>query len=87
MLLLSVPGVQEQHCKTLSHSVKLPAPRTPVYMSPEVLMKSKDRQGYDGRSVDVWASGILLFVMLMVRRGWEGGGVGIPTPGGAHCVM
>lgn len=56
-------------------------------MSPEVLMKSKDRQGYDGRSVDVWASGILLFVMLMVRRGWEGGGVGIPTPGGAHCVM
>lgn len=56
-------------------------------MSPEVLMKSKDRQGYDGRSVDVWASGILLFVMLMVRWGWEGGAMGIPTPDGIGAVM
>lgn len=37
---------------------------TPVYMSPE-LINGKNEKGYDGRSVDVWASGILLLVMLL----------------------
>lgn len=37
---------------------------TPVYMSPE-LINTKNEKGYDGRSVDVWASGILLLVMLL----------------------
>lgn len=36
---------------------------TPVYMSPELIKKSKG--GYDGRATDVWACGVLLYVMLL----------------------
>lgn len=36
---------------------------TPVYMSPEIIRTCAD--GYDGRKVDVWACGVLLFVMLL----------------------
>ena len=38
---------------------------TPVYMSPEVINNKNGQKGYDGRSVDIWASGILLLVMLL----------------------
>lgn len=38
---------------------------TPVYMSPELINQKGGQLGYDGRSVDVWASGILLLVMLL----------------------
>ncbi len=38
---------------------------TPVYMSPELINTKNGQRGYDGRSVDVWASGILLLVMLL----------------------
>ncbi|KAI8101424.1 hypothetical protein M9435_001530 [Picochlorum sp. BPE23] len=38
---------------------------TPVYMSPELINQGAKDKGYDGRSVDVWASGILLLVMLL----------------------
>ncbi len=40
---------------------------TPVYMSPELIhaKPGEANKGYDGRSVDVWASGILLLVMLL----------------------
>lgn len=38
---------------------------TPVYMSPELINTKAGQRGYDGRSVDVWASGILLLVMLL----------------------
>ena len=38
---------------------------TPVYMSPELMNQATKDKGYDGRSVDVWASGILLLVMLL----------------------
>jgi serine/threonine protein kinase len=37
--------------------------RTPVYMSPELI--TANGKGYDGRSVDIWASGVLLIVMLL----------------------
>lgn len=37
--------------------------RTPVYMSPELIQSNG--KGYDGRSVDIWASGVLLIVMLL----------------------
>lgn len=37
---------------------------TPVYMSPE-LISSKRGRGYDGRKADIWASGVMLFVMLL----------------------
>ena len=42
--------------------------RTPVYMSPEQLSQDNGNQGYLGSAVDVWASGVLLIVML-VREG------------------
>lgn len=35
---------------------------TPEYMGPELI---SGRTGYDGKKVDVWASGVLLFVMLL----------------------
>ncbi len=34
-------------------------------MSPELIGNREDTKGYDGRLVDVWASGILLIVMLL----------------------
>ena len=39
--------------------------RTPVYMSPELINSRNGAKGYDGRHVDVWASGVLLIVMLL----------------------
>lgn len=33
---------------------------TPSYMAPEITMKKE----YDGKTVDMWALGVLLFVML-----------------------
>ncbi|GMH37429.1 hypothetical protein BSKO_05302 [Bryopsis sp. KO-2023] len=38
---------------------------TPVYMSPELISSKRGRMGYDGRKADVWASGVMLFVMLL----------------------
>jgi serine/threonine-protein kinase SRK2 len=35
---------------------------TPEYMAPDLI---SGRSGYDGKKVDVWASGVLLFVMLL----------------------
>lgn len=35
---------------------------TPEYMGPELI---SGRTGYDGKKVDVWASGVLLFVILL----------------------
>ena len=39
--------------------------RTPVYMSPELINSRDGAKGYDAQSVDVWASGVLLIVMLL----------------------
>jgi len=36
-----------------------------VYMSPELINNRNGAKGYDGRHVDVWASGVLLIVMLL----------------------
>jgi len=39
---------------------------TPVYMSPELINSSRGAErGYDGALADVWASGVLLIVMLL----------------------
>ncbi|EIE25720.1 kinase-like protein [Coccomyxa subellipsoidea C-169] len=38
---------------------------TPVYMSPELINSRNGAKGYDGKQVDVWASGVLLIVMLL----------------------
>lgn len=36
---------------------------TPVYMSPQMIHKSAE-EGYDAQKADVWACGVLLFVMM-----------------------
>ena len=36
---------------------------TPMYMAPEILLSSKS-QGYEGFPVDIWSSGISLYIML-----------------------
>eukprot|EP01025_Chloroclados_australasicus_P047534 TRINITY_DN533_c0_g1_i1.p1 TRINITY_DN533_c0_g1~~TRINITY_DN533_c0_g1_i1.p1 ORF type:complete len:422 (-),score=65.27 TRINITY_DN533_c0_g1_i1:537-1802(-) len=38
---------------------------TPVYMSPQLVNTRNGDRGYDGTKADVWASGVLLFVMLL----------------------
>ncbi|KAG1655320.1 hypothetical protein FOA52_006619 [Chlamydomonas sp. UWO 241] len=38
---------------------------TPVYMSPQLIISKETNEGYDGRKADIWACGILLFVMLL----------------------
>ena len=51
-----------------------------MYMSPEQLSQDNGSHGYLGSAVDVWASGVLLIVMLVSHRwsspvmsiGWEG---------------
>ena len=38
---------------------------TPLYMSPEILLSNKNnKKGYKGFPVDIWASGIALYIML-----------------------
>ena len=44
---------------------RCPARSTPVYMAPELIHSRDGGHGYDGKQVDVWASGILLIVMLL----------------------
>ena len=39
--------------------------RTPVYMAPEINDKARKDKGYNAQMVDVWASGVLLIVMLL----------------------
>lgn len=41
---------------------------TPVYMSPELIGAKHGRMGYNGQKADVWATGVLLFVMLLGKN-------------------
>ena len=38
---------------------------TPVYMSPQLISSRQTKAGYDATKADVWACGVLLFVMLL----------------------
>ena len=60
---------QQQHNKTLRHLI------TPQgacgkwhYMSPEIC---KNKQPFDGHAVDLWAAGVILFLMLTGFPPWE----------------
>lgn len=50
--------------KAWQHSSNMDTMRigTPEYMGPELI---SSRTGYDGKKVDVWAAGVLLYVMLV----------------------
>ena len=37
---------------------------TPAYRPPEVLLATENTTGYDGKAMDVWACGVILFKML-----------------------
>ena len=39
---------------------------TPAYLAPEIITASRDNT-YDGKAGDVWACGVMLFVMLCAR--------------------
>lgn len=41
---------------------------TPEYMGPELI---SSRHGYDGQKVDIWATGVLLFVMMLGKFPFE----------------
>ena len=60
---------------------------TPVYMSPEQMNESAKEKGYDGRSVDVWASGILLLVMLLGSFQFDHTEHPDPNTGEAHLEV
>lgn len=47
------------------HDEQLVQHRTPVYMSPELIDSRHGLRGYDGKLVDVWASGVMLVAMLL----------------------
>ena len=38
---------------------------TPVYMSPQQISSKNTQVGYDATKADVWACGVLIFVMLL----------------------
>ena len=37
---------------------------TPAYVPPEVLLAKENTRGYDGKAMDVWACGVILFKMM-----------------------
>lgn len=56
---------------------------TPEYMGPELI---SSRTGYDGKKVDVWASGVLLFVMLLGMFPFETHDDGVNSTAGLHDI-
>jgi len=41
---------------------------TPVYMSPELIGAKRGAMGYSGKKADIWATGVLLFAMLLGKN-------------------
>ena len=38
-----------------------------LYSSPELLLGNSHKEGYDGAAVDIWATGVILYNMLIGR--------------------
>ncbi|KAL6745635.1 kinase-like domain-containing protein [Haematococcus lacustris] len=60
---------------------------TPVYMSPQVINSKSSNQGYDAQLADVWACGVLLFVMLLGMFPFEHSEHPDPNSSDAHAEV
>mmetsp|Transcript_4620 Transcript_4620/g.7936 ORF Transcript_4620/g.7936 Transcript_4620/m.7936 type:complete len:437 (+) Transcript_4620:190-1500(+) len=60
---------------------------TPVYMSPQVISSKNSKQGYDAQKADVWACGVLLFVMLLGMFPFEHAEHPDPNSSDAHVEV
>ncbi|MEW5307987.1 MAG: hypothetical protein WDW38_000382 [Sanguina aurantia] len=61
---------------------------TPVYMSPQLInMKQNQGKGYDATKADVWACGVLLFVMLLGMFPFEHTDHPDPNSSAAHVEV
>lgn len=60
---------------------------TPVYMSPQVISSKNNNQGYDAQKADVWACGVLLFVMLLGMFPFEHSEHPDPNSSDAHVEV
>mmetsp|Transcript_7770 Transcript_7770/g.19278 ORF Transcript_7770/g.19278 Transcript_7770/m.19278 type:complete len:422 (-) Transcript_7770:514-1779(-) len=60
---------------------------TPVYMSPQLISSKQSKQGYDATKADVWACGVLLFVMLLGMFPFEHSEHPDPNSSDAHVEV
>lgn len=60
---------------------------TPVYMSPQVISSKNNNQGYDAQKADVWACGVLLFVMCLGMFPFEHAEHPDPNSSDAHVEV
>ncbi len=60
---------------------------TPVYMSPQLINSKRSKTGYDATKADVWACGVLLFVMLLGMFPFEHSESPDPNSSHAHIEV
>lgn len=61
---------------------------TPVYMSPQLISsKGEEGGGYDAQKADVWACGVLLFVMMLGMFPFEHSDHPDPNSSQAHAEV
>jgi len=62
-------GVTDVSCENLRVLIRPLIPcGKPNYISPEIL---KSEEAFDGFAIDLWASGVILFIMLVGLPPWE----------------
>jgi len=60
---------------------------TPVYMSPQLINSKDTDHGYDAQKADVWACGVLLFVMMLGMFPFEHSDHPDPNSSQAHAEV
>ena len=60
---------------------------TPVYMSPQLISSKNTKVGYDAIKADMWACGVLLFVMLLGMFPFEHAEHPDPNSSDAHVEV